>query len=430
LNIKRFLHLAKQDPPASAGSVEPPRARPQLLKDGRTAARRVIRWLALSPKRVLGLDIGSSSVKAIALRKDNPPQTGLSAVRLADLTAAPVTDSSNVRRAEYVVTAAAIADIAPYQPGETNKKKANTLRAVRRCLEAAGAGTRLVVCSLSGPEVVVRDFEFSSIPPEEIAGVVALEASQICPFNTDDCAIDYQIIPSPAASGHGDSNDKIEGVLVAAAGSLIKSRLRITREASLDCAMLDIDGLALLNCSNAFPPPDFPGSVPNGRAILNIGNAHATLAVMRPNGRPFIRDMTYAGGAIINQIASENSLPIETVTELLAGQTSDFQQQIADSLEKATRRLADEIITTSRYCKTQDKDADFDGMLVCGGFALLEGFIQMLQSQLPLQVVPWNPFENVRCDAGSKKRTAATQELLRTKGPALAVAAGLALRSV
>ena len=130
------------------------------------------RMFNLSKAEVLGLDIGSSSVKAVRLRKDD---------------------------AGYTVTAAGIADIAPtdsfYEVNSgaednNNHRKINTVRAIRECLESTGSGTKLAVCGLSGQEVAVRDFEFPSLRAEEIEVAVLFEASQVCPFNAADIAVD------------------------------------------------------------------------------------------------------------------------------------------------------------------------------------------------------------------------------------------------
>jgi hypothetical protein len=73
-------------------------------------------------------------------------------------------------------------------------------------------GSKMAVCGVSGPEVAVRDFEFPPLSAEDIDAAVQLEASQVCPFNAADSAVDYHLMPN------GDN--KIRGVLVAATNTL------------------------------------------------------------------------------------------------------------------------------------------------------------------------------------------------------------------
>ena len=67
---------------------------------------------------------------------------------------------------------------------------------------------------------------------------------------------------------------------------------------------------------------------------------------------------------------------------------------------------------------------------MCGGFALVDGFVEMLNEELPVEAKIWNPFEKVRLDTKRKRHESEAENILHSKGPAMAVAAGLALRTV
>ncbi len=107
--------------------------------------------LNFTKTELLGLDIGSSAVKVVRLRKDKD-------------------------NAGYTVTAAGIAEIAVSEEEEddNNHQKINTVNAIRECLELTGRKMKLAVCGLSGPEVAVRDFEFPSLSASEIEGLFCL----------------------------------------------------------------------------------------------------------------------------------------------------------------------------------------------------------------------------------------------------------------
>ena len=343
--------------------------------------------LKLEKREVLGLDIGSSAVKIIQLRKDG---------------------------ADYTVTAASIADIAA---GENSNDliEINTVGAICKCLESMGIQTRLAVCSVCGPEVAVRGFQFPLLRPEEIEGAILLEAGQVCPFNVDDASVDYQLIPN------GDG--KISGVLVAATNKVLKRKIQFAEEASLNCVLMDVDALSLLNCFSECEKPEAGQTT----AILNVGSSYTSLAIMGNNNLPFVRDMAYAGKDIIQQVASENNLSTEAVGKILfSGESPDHpQSELIDSLARACQKLIVGVSETLRYYTAQGKTAVVDNVFVCGSFALVKGFIELLDSQLPARAVLWNPFDKMRCDTGQPCR-----DILAKKGPAMAVAAGLAMRSI
>jgi len=358
---------------------------------------------------VFGLDIGSSEVKLIQLRKNGT---------------------------DYAVTAAGIAPIGAGEDGK-NRREINTIRAIRGCLKSAGIQTPLAVCSVCGPEVAVRHFKFPPLPPQEIEGAILLEAAQVCPFNVHDGPVDYQLIPNGA--------DSVTGILVAATNKLIKSKVQLAKNASLDCVLMDVNGLALLNCLSKYekghtgpagsktPEPSAPllarTSNEAGRtttAILNVGGAYTTLAIMGEN-MPFIRDMAYASNDIVRQIAIENDISTERTWKILFGREEPTEPPITlgDSLEKACQKPIADVTETLRYYTAQEKSAIVEKIFVCGDFAPVKGFVELLDSRLPAKVSVWNPFDKIRCNAGRL-----CEDILQKNGPAMAVAAGLAMREI
>ena len=271
----------------------------------------------------------------------------------------------------------------------------------------------------------MRDFEFPSLSTSEIDGAVSFEASQVCPFNAADSVVDYHLIPN------GD--DKTRGILVAATNALIKSKVQLTKEAALKCVLMDVEGLALLNCFNGLADK----SEKSTTAILNVGGSGTTVAIMSSNGWPFIRDMNFAGDDIIKQIAADKDMSTEDVREILSGSGSarlrqdesgdstPSQIELYDSLEKACQKMIVDISETLRYYAAQEQSRPVEKIFVCGGFALTKGFIELLNSQIGAETVLWNPFEKIRCDTARQ-----LSDICSKRGPALAVAAGLAMRSV
>src|SRR4030042_31810 len=104
---------------------------------------------------VMGLDIGASAVKLVTLRKD---------------------DSG------YAMTAVGLAEIAAGRDDKSDIKAIRNCFVSTRLRSKKRLKTRLAVCGVSGPEVAVRDFEFSALADENVEGAVLLEAAQVCPF--------------------------------------------------------------------------------------------------------------------------------------------------------------------------------------------------------------------------------------------------------
>lgn len=334
----------------------------------------------------MGLDIGSSAVKMIGLSKNGE---------------------------SYRVTSAAMADIADVDSDA--REEINTVRAISDCIESGGTQRRLAVCSICGPEVAVRNFRFPSLPQGEIEGAARLEAGQVCPFNVAEATVDYQLI--------SEEDKNISGILVAATDRLIKRKRNLAKGASLNCVLMDVDGLALLNCFSQHEKS--PAARPT--AILNIGNSVVNLAIIGHDNLPFVRDMACAGGDIVKHIVDESNISTEHVRRALSGsQEADWSLPEFDfCLERACHKLISDVAETLRYYTAQKKSSCIEKIFLCGGFALAKGIAGLLDSHLPATVELWNPFDKICCDADFRGK-----DVLEKNGPAMAVAAGLAMRSL
>ena len=350
------------------------------------------RLLKLNQNEVLGLDIGSSAVKIVQLSKDGP---------------------------EYKVTAAGIVKIAEETENSPDRKETNTVRAILDCLQLTAVKTKLAVCSISGPEVAVRYFKFPPLPAEEIPAAVRLEAEQVCPFNIADSTVDYQLIP--------DGNNSLCGVLVAATNKLINEKVRCAENASLKTVLMDVDALALLNCFNGLTNRQQKPCPDRATAILDVGSSHTNLAIMGKEYLPFVRDIAYAGNDITKAIANEHNVSTEIVADVLAGRETPGQPELElrESLARACQKLITDVTETLRYYTTQEKSAPVEKLLVCGSFAMVKGFVELLDSKLAVPAILWNPLENIPWDTEQ-----AAIESLRENGPAMAVATGLAMRVI
>jgi len=347
---------------------------------------RLKRFFEMRSEEVLGLDIGSSSVKIVQMHKD---KTG------------------------YSVSSAAMADVET-SLSETTDSDINTVRAIRNCVNTASASAQLAVCSVCGPDVAVRTFKFPSLPPEEIQGAVMLEASQVCPFNVNDSVVDYHLVPN--------GQKFIRGILVAATEKLVDRKSMLASQASLKSVLVDVDGLAILNCLKECEKDQTGKTL----AVLNVGSLYTTLAIIGKDELPFIRDIACAGNNIIQKIAAEEGIEAENVKQELSSLESEDQKKskIHNRLEQAGQELINDVSETLRYYAANQKN-DVERVYVCGGFALVKGFTGLLNKKIKADVTLWNPFEKIPCQAGSQ-----CEKILQQKGPAMVVAAGLAMRMI
>src|SRR6185369_13748775 len=138
-------------------------------------------------KACVGLDIGSSSVKAVELKAAGK------GFKVAAFGTEPVPPDSIVDGA--IIDGTAVTD------------------AIKRLFENKAFKTKEVAASLSGNAVIVKKISLPVMTPAELSESILWEAEQYIPFDIQDVNLDYQILdPGTATDGKGT----MEVLLVAA----------------------------------------------------------------------------------------------------------------------------------------------------------------------------------------------------------------------
>ncbi len=341
-------------------------------------------YCKLNKTETFGLDIGSSGVRMVQLEK---------------------------ARDGYNIKSAALADI---DARDLEEKEVEIIRQMRKCYENAGITTEMAVSGISGQQVSVRPFEFPHMPANELVSAVRYEASQSCPFDIEDCSVSYQVL----------NKDKkhIRGIFVAAYGGMIKEKQEMLNNSSLKLVLLDVDGLALLNCLECCEELQQDKT----HVILKVDTYFTNISIMNRDSAPFVRDIPIAGLDILTRIANNNGITKESARQIwVEGDDSNFNDtELYDILTEAGGKLVKNINDTLKYFSSQSKIKNIDKIFVCGSFAKTKGFIDFLKNELKSDVVLWNPLKKMNC------RDNDIRALVETKGPEMAVAAGLALRTI
>jgi len=346
---------------------------------------------------VFGLDVGSCYVKAVQLRQD---EQGYSVIT-AGCTRIAQDDQDEQARTENVV------------------------KAIRECIKSAQIKTKYAVCGISGPNVALRRFRVPEVGAEEIETAVLSEAQQACPFEEGQYIVDYQLFKNNTVGDLAEANNSqksqvIRGVLAAATMGIIGHKSQVVKAASLNCVLIDVDGLALLNC--------FLECEKRRRAepvgIICVGSKFTNFAILGSESVPFVRDIPHAADEIVVDISKNHNVSLQVVRDVLHGSSDRDIAGLETSMKTAARRLTNDIVRTLRYHDAQEGQT-VRKIYVCGGFARAKGFVELLNSQLSVEAVLWNPFDRMRFEGSGH-----SAKVLKEHGSRLALAAGLAMRTI
>ena len=344
------------------------------------------------PKPVVGLDIGSNSVKAVELR---PAGRSFKVVAFGS---EPIPSDTIVDGA--IIDAGAVAD------------------AIRRLLDRHKIKTREVVASLSGNSVIVKKINLPVMTDADLAESIHWEAEQYIHFDIQDVNLDYQILtPAPAADARGG----MEVLLVAAKKDKINDYTEVIKQAGRVPVVMDVDAFAVQNAYEANYDTDSASVV----VLLNAGASGINVNIVSGDQSLFTRDISMGGNAYTEAIQKELGLTFEDAERLKKGESVDGArpEDVQPILRAVTDNLLLETQKTFDFFKATAASERIDLILLSGGTSRIEGFSQMVADRFGTPVEAFDPFRRIQFE-GSKFGVEDPAEV----APVSAVAVGLALR--
>jgi len=339
------------------------------------------------PKAVVGLDIGSSAVKAVELRSSGK------GYRVTAIGSEPVPPDSIVDGA--IIDGGAVAE------------------AIRKLFGQKAFKTKEVAASLSGNAVIVKKISVPVMTDQELKDSIYWEAEQYVPFDIQDVNLDYQVLDTGA-----DGRGTMDVLLVAAKKEKIADYTNVITQAGRQAVVVDVDAFALQNAYEVNYGIDAAVVV-----LLNAG-ASATNVNMISNGQSlFTRDLSVGGNAYTEAVQRELNLPFDTAEaakkgNLIEGHTFDDVRQV---LHAVTENLLLEIQKTFDFFKATAASDRIDRIVLSGGASAVDGFAEAIAERFGVPVEHFDPFRQVAFD---KPPAGGVGELAATA----AVAVGLALR--
>jgi type IV pilus assembly protein PilM len=340
----------------------------------------------------VGLDIGSSAVKAIELKPAGK------AYRVAAFGSQPVPPDSIVDGA--ILDGTAVVD------------------AIRRLFDGLKVTTKDVAASLSGNAVIVKKISLPSMTEAELAESIYWEAEQYIPFDIQDVNLDYQIL------NRGDVGGKstMEVLLVAAKKEKIADYTGVISQAGRVAVVIDVDAFALQNAYEVNYGTEADAVV----VLLNAGASATNINFLHGDQSVFTRDISTGGNAYTEALQKELNLPFEQADELKRGAAVDGVtfDDARPVLRAVTENVMLEVQKTFDFFKTSAASDRITRIVVSGGASRAEGFAEMLTERFQAPVELFDPFKRVAFDGAKFGVDAAGV------APTAAVAVGLALRKV
>jgi type IV pilus assembly protein PilM len=309
-------------------------------------------------KSIVGLDIGSHSVKAVEVSRSGTglTLTGVSQVR--------------VNSPDHVV------------------------QAIQEAFAAGGFKTKRVVTAVSGRAVIVRYVPIANMPDEELRRAVAYEAEKYLPFDVDEVILDCQRVDdstTPAAPG-----GQIKVLLVAVKRSVVDEHVAMIQQAGLTPVVIDCDYFAL---GNAWETRSMRLGQQDDvvRALIDIGAAKTSINIVRGYTSHFTRDFYVAGNDLTDMIAKRFGEDPEDV-ERMKEDPGEALESMQEALGGVLEDIGSEVRLSFDYYENQF-DQQVQEVFLSGGSVLFPECDRLLGEVLGLEAKIWDPLEAL--DTGS-----------------------------
>jgi type IV pilus assembly protein PilM len=338
---------------------------------------------------LVGLDIGSSAVKAVELRKT---------------------------RAGYELVHAAMENLSPDVVVDGTVMDAPSVAAaIEKVMANSPFTTGDVAASVSGSSVMVKRIIVPAGSAAELAESIPNEAQQQLASDMSDVSLGYQVL------GPAQAPNTLDVVLAAAKREKVLNYSSVITQAGRTPVVMDADVFALENAfeMNYEPPAD------QTCALLNVGASILNINIVR-NGAPlFTRDIPFAGKLYTEALQKQLDLSFAEAERIKIGlEVPETAHEVRTAqIQAVSKNLLVEIRRTFEFFRQSTSTDRIDRVYLTGGTARIEGLEELLQSELKVPVEVLNPFRNVTVP----KAFDATQ--ISQMAPRMAVAVGLALRS-
>jgi len=308
------------------------------------------------PQRILGIDIGSYSVKIAELVR-------------------------SFRSFEFV---------AFYErriiENELLSKDESIALAIQSLIDDNNLQWDVVCCGFPSQYVTSRLLTFPFSNRKKISQTIAFEIENYVPFKIEDIVYDYTVLSS--------TKDFSKVMALYTPKKEVAKTLSALDGVGVDPHHLCVEGVEMVNLVNlGMVPPE------GAFAIVDIGHEKTSISIFSGKQLGYVRTISIAGKAITEAIANKLEVPVEEAEKLKIemGQMPSVDDEVVDDLTKqvigAIKEVMKELMLHLRqtiFSYRESENIPIEGIYLCGGTSRLIGLDNYISEFLKQNVTYLN----------------------------------------
>lgn len=341
-------------------------------------------------KQIIGLDIGSSSVKVVQIKKGKKGLE-LQAFGMEPLMPQTIVDGTVMDQAAVV-------------------------EAIRSLWSRLRLKSKDVAVAIAGHSVIIKKIAVPKMSAADLAEQVPYEAEHHIPFAKDDVELDYEVVVPENQAG------QMELLLVAAKKEVVQDYASVVRDAGLNPVIVDV---AAFSTQNAFEA-NYDLGPRETVVLINIGASISNINIVRGNVSLFTRDVTIGGNALTEEIQKQLSVSQDEAEAYKVGGSYDEHGVVPQEVERIIEGVADvmagEFQRSLDFFLATSSDTEVTKICLSGGTAKVSALHRAIERRSRLTVEVIDAWRRIKIDP---KLDSA---YLGAHSPEAIVGVGLALR--
>jgi type IV pilus assembly protein PilM len=346
-----------------------------------------------SSKQLLGLDIGSSSIKMVQM-KGSQGRYILETFGIKPLDRETIVDGSVMDAGKVVA-------------------------AIKELLKEHGVREKQVATSIPGHSVIVKKITLPAVPEDELETQVRLAAEQYIPFDINEVSLDFHILDQNEHADDGEPQMSL--LLVAAKKDRVAELTELVRNAGLTPMVLDVDVFAIGNMYDV----NYPVVADEIVTLVNIGASVMNVNVVKGETSVFIRNISIGGNRYTETIQRDWGTTFEEAESAKKDDNRSWldRDSLATAVAGVSMEIVSEVADSIDYFRATNMGDEIGKTLLCGGCAKVKDLAEHVSHRVGVVVEIANPFAEI-----DPSRAKLDPQALETLAPMAAVGVGLALR--
>jgi type IV pilus assembly protein PilM len=316
-----------------------------------------------SGAKIIGLDIGSSYLKAIEIELSPRGGLSLSSFGMVPTPQESVANGMIINSQELVTS-------------------------IQGLMSQSKMTSKSGITGLSGSSVIIKKITIPRVDSNVLKETIRFEAEQYIPFDINSVALTY--VPLKA----NQNEETMDVLIIAGQNEVIIQYVEVVALSGLKCNIMDVNNFALANCFE-YNYGIFPGET---IGVMNFGHETTNFVVVNNGEVIFCRDLGVGGINFSNEISRSLGVTMAEAESFKVSAVSGLEvpDEVHSIIQAEIERFVEEIKNSFEFFSASNPNTTIDRYYFSGGASQMIGLVEQVAQALNAPFERFDPFKKVK----------------------------------